>query len=199
MGEARGGPEGVWTASSSTAEKVGPWRGWGSQRESRPGFAPHKGDPLPCSLSQGGGPPGQEKPGSQLEARRLPRTRGEGPEGYLLLQTLSGLSEAINSPGPSPQSSGQSLGKMGNHKGCKDPISLLWLKHCSSSFAIADITRSLFYKCRGPWIEQYPILPWRGGLGSRTSSRTSSLEPSHSSGASAATYPHLGISRKNNF
>lgn len=129
----------------------------------------------------------------------FPGPGGEGPEGYLLLQTLSGLSEAINSPGPSPQSSGQSLGKMGNHKGCKDPISLLWLKHCSSSFAIADITRSLFYKCRGPWIEQYPILPWRGGPGSRTSSRTSSLEPSHSSGAPAATYPHLGISRKNNF
>lgn len=104
--------------------------------------------------------------------------RGEGPEGYMLLQTLSGLSEAINSPGPSPQSSGQSLGKMGNHKGCKDPISLLWLKHCSSSFARADITRSLFYKCRGPWIEQYPVLPSRGGPGSRASSRTSSLEPS---------------------
>ena len=102
-------------------------------------------------------------------------------------------------PGPSPRSSGQSLGKVGNHKGCKDPISLLWLKLRSSSFAIADITRSLFYKCRGPWIEQYPNLPSRGGPGSRTSSRTSSLEPSHSSGAPAATYPHLGISRKNNF
>lgn len=152
--------------------------------------------PPPLLPQPGGGPPGQEKPGSQLEARRLPRTRGEGPNGVLLLRTLSGLSEAINSPGPSPQSSGQSLGKMGNHKGCKDPISLLWLKHCS--FAIAHITRSLFYKCRGPWVEQY-YLPWRAALDSKASSRTSSLDPSHSSGAPAATYPHLGISRMNNF
>ena len=122
--------------------------------------------------------------------------QGGGAEGVLLLRTLSGLSEAINSPGPSPQSSGQSLGKMGNHKSCTDPISLLWLKHCS--FAIAHITRSLFYKCRGPWVEQY-YLPWRAGLDSKASSRTSSLDPSHSSGAPAATYSHLGISRMNNF
>lgn len=150
VGESRVGPEGVWMSSSSTAEKVRPWRGRGSRQESRPGFAPHKGDPLPCSLSQRGGPPGQ-KPGSQLEARRLPRTRGGGAGGVLLLQTQSGLSEAINSPGPSPQSSGQSLGKMENHRACKDPISLLWVKHCSSSFSVADITRRPFYKCRGPW------------------------------------------------
>lgn len=53
-----------------------------SRQKSRPGFAPHKESPLPGSLSQGGGPLGQEEPGSQLEARRLPKTRGEGQKGY---------------------------------------------------------------------------------------------------------------------
>ena len=198
MGEARGGPEGVWTASSSTAEKVGPWRGWGSQRESRPGFAPHKGDPLPCSLSRGEGPQVQRSLDHSWKPGAFPGPGG-GARGVFAPPNPVWVVRSHQLPGPSPRSSGQSLGKVGNHKGCKDPISLLWLKLSSSSFAIADITRSLFYKCRGPWIEQYPILPSRGGPGSRTSSRTSSLEPSHSSGGPAATYPHLGISRKNNF
>ena len=124
--------------------------------------------------------------------------QGGGAEGVLLLQTLSGLSEAINSPGLSPRALANPLGRWETTRAARTPISLLWLKHCSSSFAIAHITRSLFYKCRGPRVEQY-YLPWRAGPGSRASSRTSSLDPSHSSGAPAATYPHLGISRKNNF
>lgn len=198
VGESDGGPEVVWTASSSTAEKVGPWRGWGGRRESRPGFAPYKGDPLPSSLSQKGGPPGQEKPGSQLEARRLPRTRGEGPKGYCSSKPCLGCQKPSTPLAPLPRALANPWGRWETTRAARTPISLLWLKHCSSSFAIAHITRSLFYKCRGPWVEQY-YLPWRGGPGSRASSRTSSLDPSHSSGAPAATYPHLGVSRKNNF
>lgn len=102
VGESRAGPEGVWMSSSSTAEKVRPWRGRGSRQESRPGFAPHKGDPLPCSLSQRGGPPGQ-KPGSQLEARRLPRTRGEGQEGYCSSKPSLGCQKLSTPLAPLPR------------------------------------------------------------------------------------------------
>ena len=80
--------------------------------------------------------------------------QGGGAEGVLLLQTLSGLSEAINSPGLSPRALANPWGRWETTRAARTPISLLWLKHCSSSFAIAHITRSLFYKCRGPDFSQ---------------------------------------------
>lgn len=128
--------------------------------------------------------------------------QGGGAGGVFLLQTQSGLSEAINSPGPSPQSSGQSLGKMENHKACKDPISLLWFKHCSSSFSTADITGASFTNASAPGKSGTQSLHLQASCEASqpASSRTSepSWEPPYSAWAPSATCPHLATSRMNN-
>lgn len=58
--------------------------------------------------------------------------QGGGAGGVLLLQTQSGLSKAISNPGPFPQSTGQSLGKMERPRPVRTPwhplgYGLLWL------------------------------------------------------------------------
>lgn len=150
-----------------------------SRQKSRPGFAPHKESPLPGSLSQGGGPLGQEEPGSQLEARRLPKTRGEGQKGYCSSKPSLGCPKTP--AGPCPQSAGPSLGQMENHSACKDTISLLRVKHCSSSFSIANTAGEPPLQEQRPQRKAVYTLLW----------------PAHSGGAPAATYPRLGTSRKN--
>ena len=47
---------------------------------------------------------------------------GEGPEGYLLLQTLSGLSEAINSLAPLPRALANPWGRWETTRAARTPL-----------------------------------------------------------------------------
>ena len=94
-----------------------------SRQNSSPGFAPHRGPP-PWLPGSGEGPQAWGKPGSQLEARRLPRASGEGQEEDCASKPDLGCRKKPT--GPSPH--GESLGQMENHKACKDSVSLLWVK-----------------------------------------------------------------------
>lgn len=70
-------------SSPEQLERCGPGGGGAISAEIQAGFCTSQRKPPSLARSaQGGGPPGQEESGSQLEARRLPRTRGEGQEGY---------------------------------------------------------------------------------------------------------------------
>lgn len=132
-------PEAVWMSTSRRAEKVGPSRGWGS-----PGRNPGRvlyltREPPSLVLSARGGPPGQEQPGSQLEARRLPQTKRRGGRGLPPPNPVCRVQShhpwaLLPECWPIPQGHGKPQCLQGHHY-------LLWVKHRSSSFSTAGITQ----------------------------------------------------------
>lgn len=145
-------PEAVWMSTSRRAEKVG----------RNPGRVLHlTREPPSLVLSARGGPPGQEQPGSQLEARRLPQTKRGGAGGVFLLPTPSGESKAIT-PGPLSQSASPSLRDMENHSAFQDTVTSSGLSIAQAHSQQQASPRSLKY--RGPWKELDPVPQFRGKL-----------------------------------
>lgn len=85
--------------------------------ESRPGFAPHRGDPSLAPSARGEGPQVRRSLDHSWKPGAFPGPGGGGAEREVLLLELSGLSEAISSPGPLSPGNWPIPGKMGNHKG----------------------------------------------------------------------------------
>jgi hypothetical protein len=109
-----------------------------------------KGKPPLELLSQEGGPLGQEELGSQLEARRLPRTRGEGHKG-MAPPNPAGESKTMHSPGPSFQNTGQSHRMMENHGAQRTSLALFGLSiapsHSNSRHSHEPLWRPMGRAC----------------------------------------------------
>ena len=116
MGESPLGARGSLLALVQDSEKGRALEGRGSLGRN-PGRVLHltRVAPLQFSLSQGEGPPVRRSLDHSWKPGAFPGPGGRGT-GVVLLQTQAGLPKAACSPGSSPQSPGQSLRKMENHR-----------------------------------------------------------------------------------